>query len=152
MFLGNEQYKSRPVNQREDVPVFNSLEDLVGEWGLLIIKLGYIGYPNKAAAGALKETLLIRESLHKAVWIVEDPERPWVHSYSQDVKNYVQEHFKEIAINPVDPGPQYNHVEEVIECKRSYEVTEDLGIDVHEVEPEVSISLPQQQGKKQRRW
>lgn len=105
VFCGDEQYKSRPASMREDTQVYNNLEDLIGkDVDLAIIKLGYLGYKNKAAAGALKEALLLRDACLKPTWIIEDEraEHAWIHSRSPEVEDYVSR-FDEITIDPV-PG------------------------------------------------
>jgi len=106
VWVGNEQYKSLSAEARDVVPTFNSLADLLGpDQDLVIIKLGYFGQHNRAAAGLLKEALLIRESLHKATWLVLDPNRPWTHSYNPDVAEYVGSNFKGLKIEAsADPG------------------------------------------------
>lgn len=109
VFVGAESYKSRAQGLRDEVETYNSIPDLVGaNYDLLIIKVGYLGYTNKAAAGALKEALLHRESIGCATWLVHDPERGWTHSYDPDVAQYVDDKFMEITLAPVEgynPSP-----------------------------------------------
>lgn len=102
VFVGSESYKSRPQRVREDIDTFNNIADLVGAtYHLVIIKLGYLGYKNQAAAGALKEALLHRESIGLPTWLVNDPERSWTHSYDPDVAQFVSDRYTEITIDPV---------------------------------------------------
>lgn len=117
VYVGNEQYKARSVAQRDEVQTFNSLADLVADYDLVIIKLGYIGHSNRAAAGALKETLLIRAALNKPVWLIEDPRHTWLHSNDADVADYVEHRFKEVPIKPADPGEDYKDPEESLDME-----------------------------------
>jgi len=107
VYVGNERYNQRSFREREDRPTLNSLTDLVTDYDLVIIKLGYIGHQNKAAAGALKETLLIRAAMNKPVWLVEDPRHPWNYSHDPDVGDYISTRFKDVPITPADPGEDY---------------------------------------------
>ena len=126
VYVGNEQYWHRPANHRDEVPIFNSVADLVGaEYHLVIIKLGYMGHPNRAAPGALKETLLVREDMNKPVWLVEDPRQPWSHSRDADVAYYVEQRFKKVPLEPADPGEGYDNYEE------------SLGMEVEAYEPTI---------------
>lgn len=101
VFLGNE---ALPVKSRsEDSMGFNSLPNLVGEdFDLVVIRLGFLGYPNRAASGILKESLMVRDSFRKATWLVEHPDHPFntLHSYSLDVENYIDAHgFRRIELD-----------------------------------------------------
>jgi len=103
VFVGSDSYKARPASMREDVMTFNSLEDLVGsDQHLVIVKLGYLGHKNVAAAGALKEALMLRDAARKPTWIFEDLRDgyEWKHSHSQDVEEYIQRMFKVVTIEP----------------------------------------------------
>ncbi len=105
VFVGNESYKNRQRDERDDVEVNNGLPDLIGEnFELVIIRLGHLGYKNISAAGALKEALMHRAMLRKPTWLVVDPDQPWLHSKSDDVEFYVLRNFKEIYLSPADPG------------------------------------------------
>ena len=105
VYVGNEQFKSKSLDRRMAEESFNSLGDLVGqEHHLVIIRLGFIGHKNVAAAGALKEALLIREALDLPTWVVEDPDRPWNYSCDADVENYIDERFARLTIKGADPG------------------------------------------------
>lgn len=90
VFLGAEAYAAKSKDVRNDAPSFNSLSDLLGDGvDLAIIRVGFLGYKNRAAAGALKEILLHRESLPRPTWVIVDPERPWVHSHDLDLQEYL---------------------------------------------------------------
>lgn len=103
VFVGDEQYKARPAHMREDTLTFNNLEDLVGSSvDLVIIKLGYLGYKNKAASGALLEALLVRDAHRKPTWVIDDSRSgyEWNHSRSPEVEEYLSR-FDQIDIAPV---------------------------------------------------
>ncbi len=123
VFVGDEQYTNRPQSVREDIPTFNSLEDLIGQCDLLIIQLGYLGYKNVAASGALKEALLLRKTSRKPTWLVDDPDQPWNYSNDPDVELFIDENFEVIEIEGVDPG-------------EGYEALTDVGMDVEGDEDE----------------
>lgn len=111
VFVGNEQYRARPRDRRESAEVFNSLGDLVGDRDLVIIKLGYIGHRNKAAPGALREALLIRENMGVPTWVFLDSHRAWTHSHDEEVEYYLESKFETVEIEPADPqvdfGPRF---------------------------------------------
>lgn len=105
VFVGNESYKNRARDDRDDMDVYNALPDLIGEnFELIIVRLGHLGYKNISAAGALKEALMHRAMLRKATWLVVDPDQPWTHSKNDDVEFYVHRNFKPFYITAADPG------------------------------------------------
>lgn len=111
VFVGGEAYKARSSKVRDDLDTNNSLPDLVsGDYHLVIIKLGYLGYKNQAAPGALKEALLHRESLGLPTWLVLDPNRDWLHSHDPDVGLYVQDRFEKLTLAPVGSRPEPENV------------------------------------------
>jgi len=130
VYVGNEQYRNQPLASREVREVFNSLSDFVEDYDLIILRLGFIGYPNRAAAGALLETLMIREAMQAAVWVIHEEDRPWLHSRSEEVEEYLRTHFESVDVEPVDPGRRYVG-------ERS---DDDLGLSVTDVEPEEEFS------------
>lgn len=102
VFVGSESYKARKHLEGEDSGnTVENVSDLVGSYDLVIIRLGYLGYRNQAAAGALKEALLHRDSIHRFTWIVEDPDRPWKHSRGPVVEQYIKDNFGQLAVEPV---------------------------------------------------
>lgn len=111
VFVGAEDFRARPASIRHSIPTFNSVDDLMStSFDLVIIKLGYLGYKNQAAAGALKEALLFREKNDKPTWIVEEPNRDWTHSCDGDVAFYIDDNFNTISIKPTaDPGTEALH-------------------------------------------
>lgn len=144
VFVGNEHRQFRVAGQS----FCNSLGDLVSDIDLVIVKLGYIGYKNKAASGALKETLLIREALSLPTWVIEDPSRPWTHSRDLDVESYLEGRFEVLPIESdcelveteesfddmgVDPDPDEEFVPEV---KTPHEVGLDLPGDENDNRPQ----------------
>lgn len=115
VFVGSEAYKARPASTRDQVATFNSVNDLVSlDYDLVVVKLGYLGYKNQAAAGALKETLLYRASINRPLWLLEDPDRNWTHSHDPDVAQYVDEQFATVELKSKSTGtPKPVEVEEV---------------------------------------
>lgn len=73
VYVGNTSIRQRLPSQREDpsLVVCNSLEDLLTEPDLVIIRLGHVTHFNKAAANVLHEALLLRLGLQKPVWLIE---------------------------------------------------------------------------------
>lgn len=113
VYLGAEDYRAKAKIKRESDENYNTLSDLVGEdFDLVIIIVGQIGYKNVAAPGILKEALMLRETLGKVTWLVEDPLRVWRHSYDIDVGEYVRETFRTVVLAGArprfdeDPAPQ----------------------------------------------
>ncbi len=104
IFVGAEAYTARNKKQRDDMQTFNTLADLVGvEFELIVIRLGFLGHKNIAAAGAFKEALMLREVLCKPTWIVEVPSSifgPGHLTYSDDVGDYIDNHFEVLTIKP----------------------------------------------------
>ena len=141
VFVGAEDFRARPVSTRQRIPTFNSVDDLMStSFDLVIIKLGYLGYKNQAAAGALKEALLFREKHGKPTWLVVDPVRDWEHSRDADVVFYIDDNFNEIHIEPTaDP-----------QTKTLHDVSSDIGLDddgleepaSHTYEPPTHAPLP----------
>jgi hypothetical protein len=131
VYVGNEQYKNRAFAERDSRPILNSLSDLVADYDLVIIKLGYIGHQNRAAAGALKETLLIRAAQNKPVWLVEDPRHTWLYSHDADVADYIEHRFKVVPIEPANPGDGYEDPEE------------NLGMETTDYEPREASPEPE---------
>jgi hypothetical protein len=103
VFVGNESYKARSKSRRDEMTTFNSLSDLVGaDYDFVIIQLGHLGYKNIAAAGALKEALMIRRTSQKPTWLIEEPDRPFsyeCHSWSEDLQAYVDQHFEVVDLD-----------------------------------------------------
>jgi len=102
VWFGNEGYKSKDRKTREEVPTFNSLQDLVGsDQNLVIIRLGFLGYKNAAAPGIFKEALMIRQAAALPTWIVETPDSIFGvghRAYSEDVADYIRPRFQAINL------------------------------------------------------
>lgn len=95
VFVGNESFMSRPKSTRQDLETVNGIKDLVGErFNLVIIRLGFLNHPNIAAAGVLLEALMLRESKSLPTWIVQEPQRAWVHSANKAAHAYIKANFK----------------------------------------------------------
>lgn len=108
VFVGNEAYKNRTRDDRDDIDVYNNLADLIGDrFDLVIIKLGYLGHKNIAAAGALKEALMHRASINKPTWLLEDtdPNYAWRYAKNEEVEFYVDRFFEKIPLAPGEMAP-----------------------------------------------
>jgi hypothetical protein len=96
VWLGNEAYKAKSKEVRDDVETNNSLSDLLSDATLLIIKLGCIWHTNKAAANVLKEALSTREFLFKPTWLIEGTEQLFGEghkTYDDEVATYIDDKF-----------------------------------------------------------
>jgi hypothetical protein len=96
VWFGKESYKERSTKERNDIETYNSLSDFLADPTLVILRLGHLGYTNRAAAGVLKEALGIREVLFKPTWIVEGTDcyfGPGHRAYDDDVASYIDERF-----------------------------------------------------------
>lgn len=100
--LGNEAFKARTYEQRRrGKETYNTVKDFIGEESLVIVRLGWLGYRNRAAAGYLKEALGIRERLRLPTWLSETPDRffgPGDHMWDDDVDNYITTHFDSVDL------------------------------------------------------
>src|SRR5678815_181513 len=72
VYMGEASVKARLPSQREDsdLLIFNSLEDLLASPDLVVLRVGFVVYFNKALASILQEALLLRDGLGKPTWIV----------------------------------------------------------------------------------
>ena len=133
VYVGNESYRTRSREVRDEVTTFNGLGDLVGpEIDLVIIRLGFLGYKNVAMPGVLKEALMIRESASKPTWIVEVPSSPFGaghFSYNEDVANYVERLFEVINLVKARSDEDSPHGFEVSEP------IDDVGLGAHTPDP-----------------
>lgn len=106
VFVGNESYRAKSRKSRDDIDTLNSLTDLIGDqYGLVIVRLGFLGYKNVAMAGALLEALRIREVQLKPTWVIEEPNSifgPGHFSYSEELAEYLEHRFEvlDIVKNP----------------------------------------------------
>ncbi len=102
VYLGAEAYTTQSRKKRDDMRTFNTLSDLVGETqNLVIVRLGFLGYPNKAMPGILRETLMIRQALKLPTWVVEEPNSifgPGHFSYNEDLATYIESRYKVIDL------------------------------------------------------
>ena len=104
VFVGAESYTSRKKEERDLKVTFNSLADLVREYDLVIVRLGQLGYKNRAAPGAFRETLLHREAVREATWIVEPPgdEFQNMQSYDFEVGEFIDKRFEDIELGDLE--------------------------------------------------
>lgn len=105
IFVGNKQYKAKPIARRDKEEVFNGLGDLLEmNDDLLIIRVGYLGYKNTAGPGLLYEALLYRMSVSKPCWIFESSHNNVVWRYSKDleVESLIHKYHR---MNMTSPDP-----------------------------------------------
>lgn len=95
VWLGKHSYTSRSKQTRDTDVTYNSLRDLLEDPSLMIIKLGVMSTPNRAAPRVLMEALAIRHQLNKPVWLVEgwNPFGGNHLCYSPEVDNFIDEHY-----------------------------------------------------------
>jgi hypothetical protein len=101
VYLGNEAYIAKARTERDDAENNNSLRDLLGsQHALGIVRVGFLGYANRAAPGALQEALMLREAEGTATWIIEDPRHPFEHclSHSAMVAAYIAQVFEVVDL------------------------------------------------------
>lgn len=107
VYVGNESYKYRAKDVRDEIETFNSIGDLIGpDIDLVILRLGFLGYKNVAMPGVLKEALMLRESATKPTWLVETPDKPFTYgyfSYNEDVAEYIGKLFDVVTIKGDKP-------------------------------------------------
>jgi hypothetical protein len=124
--VGATNRSSKGVARAEEGDgVYNHLGDLIEDYALIILKVGRLGYKNRAASGAIQEFLLIRESQRKPTWVVIDGDHYWDrmdpetqdygYSYSTAVEAHLDRWFEEIEITSADPGEGFkarmdNHI------------------------------------------
>ena len=98
--------KSLSKSQRDEADmdlreVNNSIGAIVGEaYDLVIIQLGLLGYKNVAAAGVLKEALMMRITQGKPTWLFETADRniTWLYSKDPEVEAYVDDNFEALDL------------------------------------------------------
>lgn len=106
VWLGKESYLARPKKTRDDKESFNNLGDFIGEdIDLVIVRLGFLGYANKAMPGVLKESLLLREGIRKPTWVIEDVSNPFADtlSYSPEAAEFLKSRYLSVSLDPA-PG------------------------------------------------
>jgi hypothetical protein len=92
---------SRQARGEDAVVVFNSLQDLMESPQVVIIRLGELGYKNKAAPGLLEEALSIRTDRGLSTWILNNKNRPFgpaSYAYSETVWDLIITSFRRIDV------------------------------------------------------
>jgi hypothetical protein len=102
VFVGAESYSQRAKSKRDDMVTYNTLGDLVGtEYPFVVIRLGHLGHKNVAAAGAVKEALMLRDVAQKPTWIIEEPNSPFGpgnFTWSEDLQDYIDRNYKTVTL------------------------------------------------------
>ena len=71
VYLGKES-SIRHREESDDVLTFDSLRDVVNpNFDLVVVRLGFVGHTNRALANVIRESLMVREAVGKASWVVE---------------------------------------------------------------------------------
>src|SRR5574343_414299 len=147
VYLGKESYGARAKSVRDDVSTYNSLADIVGgQFDLVIIRLGKLGYPNKAMPGILKEALLLREALGKATWLVETPNSifgPGHFTYSPDLHAYIRERYTVIAIEGEKRHLPPTGIAQPKPKPKKVEPIEDVSLDDMPEAPDPEVQQPE---------
>jgi hypothetical protein len=127
VYMGESSVRARLPNQREDgeLPIFNSLDDLLAIPDLVIIRVGFVVYFNRAMASILQEALMLRDGIGKPTWIVEPAGyyfKPWSKNEhgipsgmpccNDDVAQFVEDHFDSLQLGEAEP-PTEEHDGEV---------------------------------------
>lgn len=167
VYMGEASLRSRSTAQRDEgeLPIFNSLEDLLASPDLVIIRVGFVVYFNRAMSSILMEALLLRDGLGKPTWIVEAAGQhftPWVkteHGVTSgmpccdiDVRNFVDARFESLQLgDPSTVEPTSEQEGEEVSLPGSQMVEEEpSGYDAEEppADPEASIidSLTRRKG------
>lgn len=95
VWIGNESYKSRSTEIRNDIETNNRMNDVLEDPTLVILRLDGLVHPNKASANVLLEAIKVREFVYKPLWLVENDRYfgPGHPSYNDEVGDYIQERF-----------------------------------------------------------
>jgi len=133
VYVGNHSVKSRLKTQLEEqsLIISNSIEDLLSNLDLVVIRLGGLVHSNRAAANVLHEALLLRKSQGRPSWLVEPPWKafaPYTRNEfggssgmpccNDDVLRFVNEHFETLHLEATED-----------------DVDDGLGVDVDETDP-----------------
>jgi hypothetical protein len=124
VYVGNEAYKARSKVSRDDLVTNNSIADLVmGDYSLVLIRLGFNGHKNIAAPGVVKEALMMRDAAGKPTWIIEEPlssSFQYGHfTWSEDLQAYIDQNFTVIDMlrpddNRMHEQRGYKGAEEIV--------------------------------------
>lgn len=95
VWLGRKAYNNHARQDRDSMVTYNSLRDLVSDPSLVIIRLGAMTAPNRAAPKVLMEALSIRFQAGAPTWLVEDwkPFGDGHMFYNEDVDDFIIRRF-----------------------------------------------------------
>jgi hypothetical protein len=146
--LGKESAILKSRSEREDGKhqFYDSLYDLLEDPDLVIVRLGKLGHKNIAAAGYLKEALMIREVNNKPTWLVEEPDNPYTavmidgtlqgnYSYSEETAGYIHDHFEEFDLTTGDDKEYVSSPVTVMQSGESDPITGSI-----EEEPDMMVT------------
>lgn len=124
VYVGNKSKAARG-SADDDGPIYNSLEDLMDQPDLVVVRLNELFYKNKAASGALEEAISYRLDRDKPTWLFSDSDKPFSlgsHAWSESVAEVVRSNFPFTKVPRILPPPtidgssnQFNDVSPVIQ-------------------------------------
>jgi hypothetical protein len=115
VFLGKKSKGARDLETRrvrtaaelEDTDAsYSSIEDLMDQAKLCVVRLNEIGYKNKSASGALEEAVSYRVDRDKPVWVVSDMNKPFVQgcpAWGESVWEYIRTTIPSTQIPRIAP-------------------------------------------------
>jgi hypothetical protein len=95
----------------------------MGDYSLVLIRLGFNGHKNIAAPGVVKEALMMRDAAGKPTWIIEEPlssSFQYGHfTWSEDLQAYIDQNFTVIDMlrpddNRMHEQRGYKGAEEIV--------------------------------------
>lgn len=139
VFVGEEAYRARPLDERNTSQYNNGLTDLTGHQDLVILRLGFLGHTNKAAPGAVKEALMIRQAANLPTWIIEAEQKfEECFCYSSELANYIDNNYGLVELST---GKKAVPATAIVGMELEEDGYENLELDV-ESSPVVSLSPP----------
>ena len=126
VYMGEASVRSRLPDQREDdsLLTYNSLEDLLASPDLVIIRVGFVVYFNRAMASILLEALMVRDGRGKPTWIVEET--------GQEFKPYVKDDYGNARGMPCCNDDVLRFVEARFESLQLGDGSSQAEVEVHE--------------------
>jgi len=93
LYTANEIFDEEVDTHRhtqEEEDRYSRIDDLVGGWDLLVIRVGVKAARNQAAPEVLLEALRIREQAGLPTWVVDSPSEPWEVSFDQRIAEHME--------------------------------------------------------------
>ena len=110
VYVGSKAYTARSRQRRDEIPTYNGLADFIGgDRELVIIRLGGLGYKNRAMPGIMHEALVLRRMASKPTWIIEEPNSIFGEghfSYGPEAAREIRDHYQVVDLtDPHDTRP-----------------------------------------------